>query len=592
MLQAVGLTSAPRRRLPVVVDGLTFEARPGHVTALLGAPGSGKTAVLRLMLELDPGRGVTYFRGRPPHRIARPAHEVAVFLGGAPGHPARTARRHPRMLCAAVGVPVSRADEVLDLVGLAALRDRRVDALPLGGDRALARASAPLGDPHTLVLDDPAEVVPPREAHRVHRMARDRAARGGTVPCTTAGPGEALRAADRVVTVDGGRLVARPERGRLLPDPRLRPGVRCAVRTPPASPPSSVVGPGRRDATSRWSRGPVAGSPCTGPPAPRSATRPSGTVSRCADSPTRLPTPGPCTPPPRRSAPQGPWKPERARPRGRTAETRAADRAPVGPRPPSAAAPRTASPPRCRCDNSGRRPGPCRPARDPRGPRTLRVRPAAQGAGGPAVTPAAAPTAIGAGLLGALSSGDEFRHPPRHGVRRRPAPLRAAPGQAGGVGRRRPGVRHGCRTDLRGVHRLVHDGDLTSTFHKFPMLYASWAGQAVGCARVGLPGAGAFRATAAGVAAVLAVPVPVLVVPLLRAVSAGAGFRPAAGLPGRFRELLWPHWPHEAERWSTAVVRVVARPVAAAVSFSLSILACACPLTGLRGRVRWRRGRP
>ena len=92
MLQAIGLTSAPRRDLPSAVDDLTFEARPGQLTALLGSPGSGRTTALRLMLELEPGRGVTYFRGRPLHELAHPAREVGTLLGDVPGHPARTTR--------------------------------------------------------------------------------------------------------------------------------------------------------------------------------------------------------------------------------------------------------------------------------------------------------------------------------------------------------------------------------------------------------------------------------------------------------------------------------------------------------------------
>ncbi|WP_143570452.1 ATP-binding cassette domain-containing protein, partial [Streptomyces acidiscabies] len=101
MIQAFGLTSIPRKDLPPTVDDVSFEARVGHVTALLGAPGAGKSTALRLMLELQQGRGVTYFRGRPLHRIAHPAREVGVLLGDVPGHPGRTVRGHLRMLCAA-----------------------------------------------------------------------------------------------------------------------------------------------------------------------------------------------------------------------------------------------------------------------------------------------------------------------------------------------------------------------------------------------------------------------------------------------------------------------------------------------------------
>ncbi|KOG90359.1 ABC transporter ATP-binding protein, partial [Streptomyces varsoviensis] len=110
MIQAIGLTSVPRRHQPPAVDDLTFEAPSGRVTVLLGASGAGKTSALRLLLRLDPGRGVALFRGRPLHRIPHPAREIGVFLGDVPGHPGRTARGHLRMLSAAVGVPAERAD--------------------------------------------------------------------------------------------------------------------------------------------------------------------------------------------------------------------------------------------------------------------------------------------------------------------------------------------------------------------------------------------------------------------------------------------------------------------------------------------------
>ncbi|SDL73351.1 ATP-binding cassette domain-containing protein [Streptomyces wuyuanensis] len=231
MLQAIGLTSTSRRYLTPAVDDLTFEARPGGVTALLGARGSGKSTALRLMLELEDGRGVTYFRGRPLHAIANPAQEVGVLLGDVPGHPARTARSQLRMLCAAAGVPVSRADDMLDLVGIAALRDARLGSLSLGMDRRLGLAAALLGDPHTLLLDAPSRGLSPREHSWLFGLLRAHAAHGGTVLYTTADPKEAARTADRVVTIDGGRLVADQDVADFART-RLRP--RVAVRTPHA----------------------------------------------------------------------------------------------------------------------------------------------------------------------------------------------------------------------------------------------------------------------------------------------------------------------------------------------------------------------
>ncbi|MER6431485.1 ATP-binding cassette domain-containing protein [Streptomyces sp900105245] len=232
MIQAFGLTSNPRKAHPPAVDDVSFEARAGHVTVLLGGPGAGKTTALRLMLELQGGRGITYFKGRPLHRIAHPSREVGVLLGDVPGHPARTVRGHLRMLCAASGLPARRADEVLEVVGLVSLREERLGTLSRGMDRRLGLACALLPDPHTLVLDAPTDGLSTREAQWLHGMLRAHARQGGTVLLTTSDPKEAARTADRVVTLEGGKLVADQE-ARAFARTRLRP--RVAVRSPHAA---------------------------------------------------------------------------------------------------------------------------------------------------------------------------------------------------------------------------------------------------------------------------------------------------------------------------------------------------------------------
>ncbi|WP_197356938.1 ATP-binding cassette domain-containing protein, partial [Streptomyces clavuligerus] len=232
MLQAIGLSSRPRHGRPPAVRELSFEARPGQVTALLGPGGAGKSTVLRLLLGLEPGRGVTCFQGGPLDRAALPAREVGALLGDVPGHPARTVRGQLRMLGAAVGAPPGRADEVLRAVGLAALADRRLDALSLGMDRRLGIGCALLADPRTLLLDEPFRGLPPGERAWWYGLLRAHAGRGGTVLCTTAEPKEAARFADRVLAIDAGRLVADQDAA-VFSRARLRP--RVAVRTPHAA---------------------------------------------------------------------------------------------------------------------------------------------------------------------------------------------------------------------------------------------------------------------------------------------------------------------------------------------------------------------
>ncbi|OEV08636.1 ATP-binding cassette domain-containing protein [Streptomyces nanshensis] len=255
MIQAIGLTSLPRRhQLEPAVDDLTFEARPGRVTVLLGPESSGKTTALRLMLGLETGRGTALFRGRPVHRIQHLAREVGVLLSEVNGHPGRTARGHLRMLAAAAGFPAARADEVLDVVGLSGLADQRMSTLSRGMDRRLGMACALLGDPHTLVLDEPAHELSPRETAWLYSLIRGYAQQGGTVLVTSRQSEEAAQLADRVVSIDSGRLVADQEAADFVRT-RLRP--RVAVRTPHAERLAAVLTQEGRKAGRNRDKGPL-----------------------------------------------------------------------------------------------------------------------------------------------------------------------------------------------------------------------------------------------------------------------------------------------------------------------------------------------
>ncbi|MFG2333469.1 ATP-binding cassette domain-containing protein [Streptomyces sp. NPDC048604] len=581
MLQAIGLTSTPRRNGPPAVRDLSFEALPGQVTALLGATGSGKTTALRLMLELEPGRGLTYYRGRLLHQVAHPGREVGVLLGDVPGHPARTVRGQLRMLCAAFGAPVARADEMIEAVGLTGVHDLRLGGLPLGMDRRLGLACALLGAPHTLLLDEPGAGLAARENLWLYELLKVHAGGGGTVLFTTADPKEAARNADRVITLDAGRLAADQEAAEFART-RLRP--RVAVRTPHAARLAAVLNQEARAArrsvevvAEGGSRLSVYGSDCAA--VGDTAFRHGVLVHRLTDE--LGDTGAPLADDPPAPAP---------------ASAQAA---------PTPAAPEHADPAR-------------RPARAPRRPVRYEIRrllglpstwlvaaatlgvsvvlavllarggdtpvPVAV-AGWPELSPLP-PAALGAGLLGALAFGDEYRHPAltsgRGVVPRRLGLLVAKLAVSGAIA-----LLLGVLTVVLdiAVLRLVYGGDLIPVPENWAPLSASWLGLAVGCAWAGVLGAGVFRATAAGVAAVLAV--PVAVVPALRAVLTRVPTRPVAGLPARLRELLPTQWPSAGDRWLDGVLRVVGQPVAMALVVSLATLLGAYLLTGLRRSARW-----
>ncbi|GAA3133311.1 ATP-binding cassette domain-containing protein [Streptomyces rectiviolaceus] len=653
MIQAIGLTSNPRQELPPAVDDVSFEARTGRVTALLGAQGAGKTTALRLMLEIQQGRGVTYFRGRPLHRITHPSREVGVLLGEVPGHPGRTVRGQLRMLCAAAGVPVQRADDVLEVVGLVSLREQPLGTLSRGMDRRLGLACALLADPHTLVLDGPADGLSAREGGWLHGILRAHAAQGGTVLFSTADAKEAARTADRVVTLEAGRLVADQEAGDFART-RLRP--RVAVRSPHAARLGALLTKearaGQRSievVKEDGNRLSVYGSNCAdvGETAFRHGILVHQLADEIGDAGPAAPVPEPSSEPVAEPAseslsPQGAGSaPVRENP-AEEGPAAAADMLPEGEGegegegedrvdgeaeavsttknliPLAAADPATTTAARAPAASSPLPPPiSIRPAHSPLRPLRYELRRAA-GVGTGYLTTAAVlavsavlcvflarsghtpqprllaawpqelplpPAALGAGLLGALAFGEEFRHPAlaadRGTVPRRLGLLCAKLLVAAATALLLSLLV--LVSDAALLH-LVYGEELAKVPADWLSLSASWFALVAGCAWAGVLAAGVFRSTTAGLAAVLAV--PIVVVPLVQKALEGPSVRSAAGLPGRLRDLALVQWPFGVERYLAGGVRMVAQPVGSALMLSLTALLCAYLLTGMRSRAR------
>jgi ABC-2 type transport system ATP-binding protein len=190
------------------VSDLSFTVEPGSVTGFLGPNGAGKTTTLRMMLGLEsPDAGTATFDGVPYATLAEPLRAVGAVLETA-FHPARTGRNHLRVYCRAAGFPLSRADEVLTQVGLADAGGRRAGTYSLGMRQRLALATALLGDPAVLVLDEPANGLDPEGIQWLRGFLRHLAhVEGRTVLVSSHLLAEVEQTADRVVIVGAGRLV-------------------------------------------------------------------------------------------------------------------------------------------------------------------------------------------------------------------------------------------------------------------------------------------------------------------------------------------------------------------------------------------------
>lgn len=198
-----------RHRAITAVDDLSLTAPDGRVTGFVGPNGSGKTSTMRMIVGLDrPTSGDATIDGRPLREHRAPQRVVGVVLDarGAPG--SMTSRAHLRWLAAAGGIADRRADELLEEVGLASAASRRIAALSLGMRQRLGIAAALLGDPGTLILDEPVNGLDPDGVRWVRHLVRRLAGEGRCVLVSSHLMAEMQQTADRVVVIGAGKLLA------------------------------------------------------------------------------------------------------------------------------------------------------------------------------------------------------------------------------------------------------------------------------------------------------------------------------------------------------------------------------------------------
>jgi ABC-2 type transport system ATP-binding protein len=193
----------------VAVDGINFQVKPGHVTGFLGPNGAGKSTTMRMILGLDlPTSGTVTVNGRRYQGTVWPLHEVGALLDARAVHPGRSAYNHLCALAAANGIVRGRVDEVLDQVGLTSVARKRVGGFSLGMSQRLGIAGALLGDPGTLLFDEPVNGLDPDGILWIRTLMRSLADEGRTVLVSSHLMSEMALTADHLLVIGKGRLLA------------------------------------------------------------------------------------------------------------------------------------------------------------------------------------------------------------------------------------------------------------------------------------------------------------------------------------------------------------------------------------------------
>jgi ABC-2 type transport system ATP-binding protein len=201
----------------LALDGMTFAVRPGLVTGFVGPNGAGKSTTMRVVLGLDAAdEGTALVGGRPYRGLARPLCHLGSLLDAAALHPSRTARNHLLWLAHSQALPSRRVDEVLELTGLGGVGRRRAGGFSLGMRQRLGIAAALLGDPPALMLDEPFNGMDPEGIIWMRTFLRALAREGRAVLVSSHLMSELQGAADHVVVVGRGRVIADASVAQLL----------------------------------------------------------------------------------------------------------------------------------------------------------------------------------------------------------------------------------------------------------------------------------------------------------------------------------------------------------------------------------------
>ncbi len=207
MIEARGLTKDYGDKR--AVDGLSFTVQPGVVTGFLGPNGSGKSTTMRLILGLDaPTRGDVTVNGRHYREHVAPLHEVGALLEARSVHTGRSAANHLLALAQTHGIPKRRVAELIDLVGLHEVARKRSGQFSLGMGQRLGIAQALLGDPKTVMLDEPGNGLDPEGIHWIRNLLKGLAAEGRTVFVSSHLMSEMALTADHLIVIGRGKLIA------------------------------------------------------------------------------------------------------------------------------------------------------------------------------------------------------------------------------------------------------------------------------------------------------------------------------------------------------------------------------------------------